>query len=421
MQWHRIRKDGEPMDYLIEAERLVKTLDSDLSKHLSEQQRRLLMGSLAKLLGHGGVRFVSDVVEVAHNTVSRGFREVQQLKELAPEDRVRMPGGGRKKAEEKQPELLAILDTLIEPGTRGDPESPLRWTIQSTRQLADALKQLGLDVSHDVVGRLLNEMDYSLQGNAKTEEGKQHEDRNAQFEHINELSKEFRDAGDPVISVDTKKKELVGNFKNAGQTWQKKGKPVRVNDHDFPDRALGKAIPYGVYDVALNAGWVNVGQDHDTAQFAVQSIRNWWRSMGSCVYQNRKRLLICADAGGSNGYRLRLWKSELAAFAAETGLTISVCHFPPGTSKWNKIEHRLFSQITMNWRGKPLTSYETVVELIGSTTTRTGLLVRSELDEGTYPLKIKVPRKEFAKIPISKDDFCGAWNYTISPSPQPKT
>jgi hypothetical protein len=346
---------------------------------------------------------------------------VQELKELAPEDRVRMPGGGRKKVEEKQPGLVEALDALIEPGTRGDPESPLRWTILSTRQLADALKQQGFDVSHDVVGRLLNEMDYSLQGNAKTEEGKQHEDRDAQFEHINELSKEFREAGEPVISVDTKKKELVGNFKNAGQTWRKKGEPVGVNDHDFPDQALGKAIPYGIYDVALNAAWVNVGQDHDTPQFAVQSIRNWWRSMGSSVYQNQKRLLICADAGGSNSYRARVWKAELATFADETGLTISVCHFPPGTSKWNKIEHRLFSQITMNWRGKPLTSYETVVKLIGATTTRTGLLVRSELDEGTYPLKIKVPSKEFAKIPISNDNFCGAWNYTISPGRQPKT
>lgn len=307
------------------------------------------------------------------------------------------------------------MDTLIEPGTRGDPESPLRWTIDSTRQLAQALNQLGFNVSHDVVGRLLNEMDYSLQGNVKTEEGKQHENRNAQFEYINELSTKFRDAGDPVISVDTKKKELVGNFKNLGQTWQKKGEPVRVNDHDFPDQAFGKAIPYGIYDVALNAGWVNVGQDHDTAQFAVQSIRNWWQSMGSLVYQNQKRLLICADAGGSNGYRLRLWKSELARFAAETGLTISVCHFPPGTSKWNKIEHRLFSQISMNWRGKPLISHETVVKLIGATTTRTGLLVRSGLDTGIYPLKIKVPTKEFVKIPISKAEFCGTWNYTISP------
>jgi hypothetical protein len=294
--------------------------------------------------------------------------------------------------------------------------SPLRWTCKSTRQLANTLTRRGYPVSHRVVAELLHEANYSLQANVKTLEGTHHPDRDAQFRHLNEQVKEFLSAALPVISVDTKKKELVGPYKNGGQEWQPKGEPVEVNVHDFPDPKVGKAIPYGIYDVGRNTGWVNVGQDHDTASFAVASLRRWWKVVGAIAYPEAKRFLICADGGGSNGYRVRLWKVELQRFANEMGLEVNVCHLPPGTSKWNKIEHRLFSHISMNWRGRPLVSHEVVVELLGATTTRQGLQVQAELDTGTYPKDIKVSDAEMAALHVTPDSFHGEWNYTIQPS-----
>jgi Rhodopirellula transposase DDE domain len=306
------------------------------------------------------------------------------------------------------------LDRLVDPDTRGDPESPLRWTTKSTRHLAEALGAQGFQVSDDTVGRLLRQQGYRLQRTRKTLEGAQHPDRDAQFGYLNERAREHLAAGQPVVSVDTKKKELVGNYANGGVEWQPSGEPVEVDVHDFPDPTLGKAIPYGVYDLGANTGWVSVGRDHDTAAFAVATLRHWWERVGRVVYPDATRLLVTADAGGSNGYRLRMWKTELARFAADTGLAVTVCHFPPGTSKWNRIEHRLFSHISMNWRGRPLESHEAVVELIGATTTRTGLTVRAELDPGAYPKGIKVADKELAAVPIHRHEFHGEWNYTIA-------
>jgi Rhodopirellula transposase DDE domain len=337
--------------------------------------------------------------------------------------RVRAAGGGRKRAVDKDPGLLAALDAVVDPDSRGDPESPLRWTTKSTRMLADVLTASGHPVSHVRVGELLRGLGYSLQGNAKVVEGKQHPDRDAQFRHINDMVRRFLKAGDPVISVDTKKKELVGEdpgFKNGGREWQPAGQPVPVGVHDFPDPKLGKAVPYGIYDLAATTGWVSVGADGDTAAFAVATLRRWWTQVGVNAYPAAKRLLICADAGGSNGYRVRLWKLELAAFAAEAGPAITVCHFPPGTSKWNKIEHRLFSAITNNWRGRPPTSHQVVVELIGATTTRTGLKVTAHLDTNTYPTGIKVSDTQMAAIRprLKPHTFHGEWNYTVKP-PRP--
>jgi hypothetical protein len=317
-----------------------------------------------------------------------------------------------------QPGIAQALDALVEPGTRGDPMSPLRWTTKSTRMLADELVRVGFRCSYALVNTLLRSMGYSLQGVAKTLEGSTHPDRDAQFRYLAGVVAGFQEAGDPVISVDTKKKEMVGRFENPGVTWRPAGDPVRALDHDFPDPDLPKAVPYGIYDLARDEGWVSVGMSADTGDFALNSIRTWWATMGRAAYPHARRLLITADAGGSNGHRNRLFKARLAEFAAETGLEITVCHFPPGTSKWNKIEHRMFSHITMNWRGRPLTSYQTVVDLIGSTTTRTGLTIRAELDDNHYQTGITITDKHFKSLPLQRHEFHGDWNYTMKPQDQ---
>jgi hypothetical protein len=356
---------------------------------------------------------------MSRNTVIAGRRDVAAGD--APSGRVRREGGGRPKLIEVDPDLLTNLDDLVEPDARGDPMSPLRWTLKSTRTLARALTEMGHQVSSFTVRGLLHQMGYSLQATAKTVEGAQHPDRNAQFEYINDVAKQFLAAGQPVISVDCKKNELVGDdpgYKNAGRQWQPAGKPERAGVHDFPDPDMGKAIPYGVYDVGANQGWVSVGDDHDTAAFAVNGIRRWHQTMGLERYPDATRLLVTADAGGSNGYRNRLWKVELAKLAAETGLEITVLHYPPGTSKWNKVEHRLFSFITTNWRGQTLTSYRTVVELIAATTTKTGLRVLAEWDEGYYPTGVEVTDAQLAAIPLQPHDWHSEWNYTIAAKPK---
>jgi transposase len=385
-----------------------------ISPHLDERQRRLLMAAEARALGHGGIRLVARAAGVREATVSLGVDELEAGAE--PLGRARRPGGGRKRAADADPGLRPALLALAEPAERGDPMSPLRWTTKSTRSLADELTRQGHKVSADTVGDLLRDEGFSLQGNAKTLEGTRHPDRDAQFRYINERVKDHQATADPVISVDTKKKELVGEFKNAGREWRPKGQPTAVRTHDFPGDSAGNAIPYGVYDVTANAGWVNVGTDHDTAAFAVESIRRWWNARGSQDYPDARRLLITADAGGSNGYRTRAWKAGLAALAAETGMEITVSHFPPGTSKWNKIEHRLFSHITMNWRGRPLTSHYVVINSIAATTTRTGLTVQARLDDGTYPTGIKVSNAQMAVLPVSRHPFHGDWNYTLHPA-----
>ena len=340
---------------------------------------------------------------------------------VVSDGRVRRAGGGRKPVEERDPRLAATLEELVDPATRGDPESPLRWTAKSTAALAEELTGRGHQVSARTVARLLKDAGYSLQANVKTVEGRQHADRDAQFGYLAGKAGEFLAAGDPVVSVDTKKKELVGNFANGGREWQPAGEPVAVSVHDFPDPAVGKAVPYGVYDIGANTGWVSVGTDHDTAAFAVATLRRWWAQVGKPTYPQARRLLVSADAGGSNGYRLRAWKTELAAFAADTGLAVTVCHLPPGTSKWNKIEHRLFSAITMNWRGRPLESHQVVVDLIGATTTRTGLKVHAELDPAVYPKGVKITDRQMAALPLTRHDFHGDWNYTLTPNPTHRT
>ena len=381
--------------------------------HLDERQRRLLLGAEARALGHGGIRLVARAAGVREATVSLGVDELDAGAE--PLGRARRPGGGRKRAADLDPGLRPALLALVEPDERGDPESPLRWTTKSTRKLAAELSVQGHKVSADTVGDLLREEGFSLQGNAKTIEGRQHPDRDAQFRYINEQVKAHQAAGDPVISVDTKKKELVGEFANAGRDWRPKGQPVAARTHDFPGDSRGKAIPYGVYDLTADAGWVSVGTDHDTAAFAVESVRRWWKAAGGGEYPLARRLLITADAGGSNGYRTRAWKAELASLAVETGLEITVCHFPPGTSKWNKVEHRLFSHITMNWRGRPLTSHEVIVNTIAATITRTGLRVRAELDTGTYDTGVQVSDRQMEALPLTRHDWHGDWNYTLRP------
>ncbi|WP_413801357.1 ISAzo13 family transposase [Streptomyces iranensis] len=383
--------------------------------HFDERQRRLLLGAEARSIGHGGIRLVAQAAGVRQATVSLGVRELESGE--PPLGRARRPGGGRKRVVDLDPGLRDALLALVEPDVRGDPMSPLRWTTKSTRNLAAELTRQGHRISADTVGDLLREEGFSLQGNAKTLEGKQHPDRDAQFHYLNEQARNHRDDGAPVISVDTKKKELVGLFKNNGREWEPKGEPVQVDTHDFPDRELGKAAPYGIYDVTANTGWVNVGTDHDTAAFAVESIRRWWNAAGRTAYPTVGRLLITADAGGSNGYRTRTWKTELAQFAAESGLAITVCHLPPGTSKWNRIEHRLFSHITMNWRGRPLTSHEVIVQSIAATTTKTGLTVHAELDTGRYPTGIQVSDEDIDALPITRHHFHGDWNYTLHPQP----
>lgn len=378
---------------------------------LDERQRRLFAAAEARSLGYGGITRVSRASGLSRVTVQKALRELDTPEVQA--SRVRRPGGGRKKLQDRLPHLLEALEELIAPETRGDPMSPLQWTCKSTRQLSEALAQRGLTASYHVVGQMLHDLGYSLQANAKTLEGKQHPDRDAQFRYINDTSRHYIAQGWPVISVDTKKKELVGPYANRGAEWQPAGEPERVNVHDFRDPQVGKAIPYGVYDMGWDLGWVNVGCDHDTATFAVESIRRWWESMGEDLYPDANRLLICADGGGSNGYRLRLWKVELQRWADETGLEVTVCHFPPGASKWNKIEHRLFSHITMNWRGRPLVSHRVVVELISATRTATGLEVEARLDEGSYPTKVKVTKEQMKRVRLRPHEFHGEWNYTI--------
>src|SRR5437773_8524013 len=386
----------------------------DILPHLDERQRRLLLGSEARALGHGGIRLVAAAAGAGEATVSLGVAELESGAE--PLGRARRAGGGRKRAAESDPGLVPALLALVEPDERGDPESPLRWTVKSTRALAGELTAQGHKVSADTVHQLLRSQGFSLQGSAKTIEGKQHPDRDGQFRYINEQARAHRVAGDPVISVDAKKKEQAGQYASPGRTWRPAGEPVRVRDHDFPAGA-GKVIPYGIYDLAADTGWVNVGTDHGTAEFAVESIRRWWKDRGSGGYPAARRLLITADAGGSNGYRTRAWKAGLAALAAGTGLEITCCHFPPGTSKWNKIEHRLFSAITMNWRGRPLASHQIIVNTIAATTTRTGLKVHAELDTGTYPTGAKISKAELDALPLERHDWHGEWNYTLHPAP----
>jgi DNA-binding phage protein len=388
--------------------------------HLDERQRRILLAAEARVLGRGGVSLVARAAGVSRQTIHTALKELD-TPAAAAGGRVRRPGGGRKRLADTDPGLPDALDALVEPTSRGDPASPLRWTTKSTRKLAEALTRGGHPASHTVVAGLLREQGYSLQATRKTLEGRQHPDRDAQFGYINEQARRFLDAGLPVVSVDTKNKELVGQFANKGREWQPAGAPVEVNMHDFPDPTLGKAIPYGVYDLGANAGWVSVGSDHDTAAFAAATLRRWWEQVGQRSYPAADRLLVTADAGGSNGYRVRAWKTELGRLAAETGLAITVCHLPPGTSKWNRIEHRLFSHISMNWRGRPLVSHEVIVDLIGATTTRTGLTVHAELDRRSYPKGVKVTDGALAAVPISRHDFHGEWNYTIDSSQKPQT
>src|SRR5215207_7743388 len=389
-----------------------------LLPHLNERQQRLALATEARLLGHGGIRAVAEATGVSATTVRRGVAELESGEDSLPVGRARRSGGGRRRADDQDPELAAALLGLVEPDERGDPMSPLRWTTKSLRHLAEELALQGHRVSAPTVGRLLRDNGFSLQGTAKTLEGAQHPDRNAQFTYINEQVKAHQAAGEPVISVDAKKKEQLGQLPAAGREWRPKGDPIPVDDHSFftAGPEVGLAVPYGVYDLTADAGWVNVGVDHDTSAFAVASIRRWWQARGAADYPSASRLLITADAGGSNSYRYRLWKAELAALAAETGLEITVCHFPPGTSKCNKIEHRLFSQITMNWRGRPLTSHQVVVATIAATRTRTGLRVHAELDTGAYPLGVAVSSQQLESLPIRAHSRHGQWNYTIAPT-----
>lgn len=385
--------------------------------HLNEVQRRVVAGSMARGLGHGGKTRVAAASGMSRNTVIKAQAEVEAG--IEPSDRLRAPGAGDRPAIDKQPGLLEALDELVHPDTRGNPMSGLRWTLKSTYQLARELKGQGFGVSAELVRRLLHDMGYSLQAPAKQNEGSSHPDRDGQFGHINTLAAERLAVGEPVISVDTKKKELIGNYANGGREWQPGKEPHRVNVHDFADRSLGefaKAIPYGVYDVGNDEGWVSVGDSADTAEFAVSSIGRWWKTLGKARFPDATTLMITADAGGSNGYRVRAWKYHLARLAAETGLDITVCHYPPGTSKWNKIEHRLFSFISINWRGRPLTSIRTIVELIAATTTTSGLTVTAAYDPEWYPTGVKITDKQLAAIPITPHQWHGEWNYTIAQS-----
>lgn len=381
---------------------------------LNEKQRRILAASEAKAYGRGGIQTVATITGMCRQTIYHGLAD---LTEGDISDRVRKPGGGRKKLSEQNPKLVKKIEDLIDHVTRGDPESLLRWTSKSVRKLESCLVKAGISISYRTVARILNQQEYSLQANRKTLDGKKgHPDRDRQFRHINEQAKLFLNDRRPVISVDTKKKELIGKYRNGGREWREKGRAVEVLMHDFPDPEVPKAVPYGIYDIGNNTGWVNVGVDADTAEFAVESIRQWWRWMGKKRYPKAKHLLICADSGGSNGYRSRLWKRELQKLVNQEKMRITVCHFPPGTSKWNKIEHRLFSFISMNWRGRPLTDYRTVVNLIAATTTRSGLTIKARLDKNKYQRGIKVSEDELKKIALAPHKFHGEWNYTIAPN-----
>lgn len=401
------------------ADTLIEQRFSLLSGALDERLRRLVAAAEAKVAGYGGVSLVARATGVSRRAIAVGMKELEAPTQLATSGdqpgRVRKIGGGRKKVTVRDSTLLKDLESLIEPLTRGDPESSLRWTCKSLRKLASELVNQGHEVSHRVVGELLEELGYSLQANRKTQEGSTNPDRNAQFEFINRRTREELALGNPVISVDTKKKELVGNFKNAGREYRLKGEPQKVRVHDFIIPELGRANPYGVFDVAGNVGWVSVGVDHDTAAFAVESIRRWWLMMGAASYPKAQCLQIFADGGGSNGSRVRLWKVELQKLAEELGFPIQVCHLPPGTSKWNKIEHRMFSFISQNWRGQPLISHEVIVNLIKATTTSKGLRVEAAVDERLYPAGEKVSDEELAKVNLTRDEFHGEWNYRISP------
>ncbi len=398
----------------------IRRMYESLRPLMNERMKRLWAATEARALGRGGVSKVAQATGMSRTTVRAGLRELEGQGRATTGaklgiERSRHAGGGRKRRVKHDPKLPQALEALVEPGTRGDPQCPLRWTCKSTQKLAEELSARGHPVSARTVAMLLHQAGYSLQSNRKTLEGTSHPDRNEQFEHIARQVRQMQERGQPVISVDTKKKELVGGFHNGGREWQPKGQPEKVAGHDFPDEALGKAIPYGIYDVTTNMGWVSVGIDHDTPAFAAEAVRRWWRSVGQQVYPRASELLVTADGGGSNGYRSRAWKVELQHLADETGLEIHVCHLPPGTSKWNKIEHRMFCHITQNWRGRPLVSHEAIVSLIGSTTTSTGLRIRAQLDTRAYPLGMKVSSNELALVHITPDDFHGEWNYTISP------
>ncbi|MEI7902702.1 MAG: ISAzo13 family transposase [bacterium] len=394
-----------------------------LRPEMDERMRRQWAATEARDVGWGGITAVARATGLSRVTVTAGMRELElpASQRAAEATRVRRPGAGRRPLADSDSELLAALEALIEPTTRGDPESPLRWTCKSTRRLADELTKQKHPVSPGTVATLLHTAGYSLQANRKTREGASHPDRNAQFEYINALVERFQNRGQPAISVDTKKKELIGDFKNGGREWRPQGKPEEVRVHDFLDKQLGKAIPYGVYDLLNNQGWVNVGIDHDTAAFAANSIRRWWRQMGHRRFPQATKLLITADGGGSNSHRSRLWKVSLQNLADELEVEFVVCHFPPGTSKWNKIEHRLFSFITQNWRGKPLVSHQAIVSLIASTTTRTGLIVKAALDTNHYETAIKVSDAELAQLRLKTHSFHGDWNYTLTPRSAPKS
>lgn len=398
---------------------LISNRHKILAPLLDEKAHRLMIAAESKVLGHGGIGIVSKSTGVSRTTISKGLKELKKP-DLIDKSRIRREGGGRKKSIDKLPAIEKELDKLIEPALRGEPDSPLMWTSKSLRKLSAELKSGGYNVSHKLVGEILKNKGFSLQANRKTDEGKGHPDRNAQFEHIHNKITEFQECKQPVISVDAKKKELVGNFKNNGKELHKEKQPEKVKVYDFLSDAEGKAIPYGIYDLFQNKGWVSVGIDHDTAEFAVETIKKWWTKMGKPMYSDAQKLLITADGGGSNSSRSRLWKAELQKLANETGLIIEVCHFPPATSKWNKIEHRLFSYISQNWRGKPLISYEVIVNLIASTKTLKGLEINCELDERTYPTGIVITNEEMDKIKIERNDFHGEWNYIIKPNHESK-
>lgn len=402
---------------------IIKNKFQMFAPYLNEKTKRIWAAIESQSMGHGGITSVSKATGLSRTTIYEGLKEIGtenlQIMDKSQANRIRKTGGGRKWIKEMDSTILQDLEALIEPMTRGDPESPLLWTCKSTTKIAAELKNMGHAVSQRTVCDLLYELDYSLQSNRKIKEGADHPDRNEQFMHISETVKTFQKLGQPVISVDAKKKELIGEFKNNGKEWCRKGEPVEVNVHDFVDKNLGKVAPYGVYDLSANRGWVNVGIDHDTAEFAVESIRRWWEEMGKPLYSETTDLLITADCGGSNGYRVKLWKYELQKLADEIGLSISVCHFPPGTSKWNKIEHRMFSYITQNWRGKPLITREVVINLISNTRTKNNLKIGAAIDEKRYSTGIRVTDEEFNSIAIEKSDFHGEWNYKIKPRIDP--